>query len=81
MVRIFPAFAIVGMENSFAGFGSQVTIIMGATFVVCVLAILRGIVGEINGLWARRSKVRAQAPVSEKSSRRAWRSVSRRSRR
>jgi branched-chain amino acid transport system permease protein len=35
------------MENYLASLGSWVTIIMGCTFVVCVLVFRRGIVGEI----------------------------------
>jgi len=50
---VVGAFAIAGMENYFAGFGSWVTVIMGATFVVCVLAFRRGIVGEILALRTR----------------------------
>ena len=38
---------IVAMQNYLADLGSWVTIIMGATFVVCVLLFRRGIVGEI----------------------------------
>ena len=41
------ASAIIGMQNYLSGFGSWVTIIMGVTFVVCVLLFRRGIVGEI----------------------------------
>jgi branched-chain amino acid transport system permease protein len=52
---VVGAFAIVGMENYFAGFGSWVTIVMGIAFVVCVLAFRRGVVGEINAWWARRT--------------------------
>jgi branched-chain amino acid transport system permease protein len=37
---------IVTMQNYLSGLGSMVTIIMGATFVVCVLVFRRGIVGE-----------------------------------
>jgi branched-chain amino acid transport system permease protein len=55
---VIGAFAIVGMENSFAGFGSWVTIIMGVAFVVCVLAFRRGIAGEINAWWGRRGQGR-----------------------
>jgi branched-chain amino acid transport system permease protein len=55
---VVGAFAIVGMENYFASFGSWVTIIMGATFVICVLAFRRGIVGEIQARWNRRRAVR-----------------------
>jgi branched-chain amino acid transport system permease protein len=38
---------IITMQNYLADLGSWVTIIMGATFVVCVLLFRRGIVGEI----------------------------------
>ena len=45
------AVTIVGLENLLADkVGSWVTVIMGAMFVVCVLAFRRGIVGEIRGL-------------------------------
>jgi len=35
------------MQNYLSGLGSMVSIIMGFTFVVCVLMFRRGIVGEI----------------------------------
>lgn len=38
---------IITMQNYLADLGSWVTIIMGATFVICVLVFRRGIVGEI----------------------------------
>jgi branched-chain amino acid transport system permease protein len=38
---------IVSMQNYLADLGSWVTIIMGVTFVVCVLVFRRGIVGEV----------------------------------
>jgi branched-chain amino acid transport system permease protein len=38
---------IVTMQNYLADLGSSVTIIMGATFVVCVLVFRKGVVGEI----------------------------------
>ena len=44
---VFGATAIITMQNYLSGYGSKVTIIMGVTFVVCVLAFRRGIVGEI----------------------------------
>jgi branched-chain amino acid transport system permease protein len=47
---------IVTMQNYLAGFGSWVNIIMGATFVVCVLAFRRGIVGEIAHFVVSRAK-------------------------
>jgi branched-chain amino acid transport system permease protein len=47
---------IVTMQNYLSGFGSWVNIIMGVTFVVCVLAFRRGIVGEIANFVTARSK-------------------------
>jgi branched-chain amino acid transport system permease protein len=47
---------IVTMQNYLSGFGSWVNIIMGVTFVICVLAFRRGIVGEIANFVAARSK-------------------------
>jgi branched-chain amino acid transport system permease protein len=41
------ASVITTMQNYLADLGSWVTIIMGSTFVVCVLLFRRGIVGEI----------------------------------
>jgi branched-chain amino acid transport system permease protein len=53
---VVGAFVIIGLENYLAGFGSWVTVITGAIFVVCVLAFRRGIVGEAAAWWARRGK-------------------------
>jgi len=50
------AFAIIAIENYFAGFGQWVTVITGGIFVVCVLAFRRGIVGEIGAWLARRRR-------------------------
>lgn len=50
------AAVIVAMQNYLADLGSWVTIIMGATFVVCVLAFRRGIVGELIAWLERRKK-------------------------
>ncbi len=44
---VVGASAIIGMQNYLSSLGSLVTVIMGATFVVCVLVFRRGIVGEI----------------------------------
>jgi len=46
---------IVTMQNYLAGLGSMVTIIMGATFVACVLVFRRGIVGELEYRLGRKS--------------------------
>lgn len=55
------AAVIVAMEQYLASFGSLVTTIQGAVFVVCVLAFRRGIVGELGSL-LRWSKLGAQRP-------------------
>ena len=46
---------IVTMQNYLSGLGSMVTIIMGATFVACVLLFRRGIVGEIEHRLGRKT--------------------------
>jgi branched-chain amino acid transport system permease protein len=49
------AFVVVGLQNQLADkVGSWVQVIMGAIFVVCVLAFRRGIVGELMALFRRR---------------------------
>ena len=48
---VVGAMTIIGLENQLADkVGSWVTVIMGAMFVVCVLAFRRGIVGEIKAM-------------------------------
>jgi branched-chain amino acid transport system permease protein len=49
---VVGAFIIITMENYLSGMGQWVTIIQGATFVVCVLAFRRGIIGEL-GHWLK----------------------------
>jgi len=44
---VLGAGIIVTMQNYLSGVGSWVNIIMGGTFIVCVLLFRRGIVGEI----------------------------------
>jgi branched-chain amino acid transport system permease protein len=44
---VVGALFLVGLQNYLADYGSLVTIIQGAIFVVCVLVFRRGIVGEI----------------------------------
>ena len=44
---VVGAFIIVTMENYLYGLGQWVTIVQGATFVVCVLVFRRGVVGEL----------------------------------
>ena len=45
---------IITMQNYLANLGSWVTIIMGLTFIACVLVFRRGIVGEIEHRWGRK---------------------------
>ncbi|GGF24235.1 branched-chain amino acid ABC transporter permease [Aliidongia dinghuensis] len=52
---VVGAFILVTMENYLAEFGSWVTVIQGAIFVVCVLTFRKGVVGEIAAL-VRRGK-------------------------
>jgi branched-chain amino acid transport system permease protein len=48
-------FFIVTLENELADkVGSWVQVIMGAIFVICVLAFRRGIVGELAALCGRK---------------------------
>ncbi len=51
---VLGAGIIVAMQNYLSGLGSWVTIIMGVTFVVCVLMFRRGIVGEIEHRWLKK---------------------------
>lgn len=52
---VVGAFVVVGLQNQLADkVGSWVQVIMGAIFVVCVLAFRRGIVGEITALFKQR---------------------------
>lgn len=51
---VVGAITIIGLENVLADkVGAWVMVIMGALFVVCVLAFRRGIVGEIKALLGR----------------------------
>ena len=51
---VVGAATIVTLQNELADkVGSLVTVIMGAIFVVCVLAFRRGIVGELGALYKR----------------------------
>jgi branched-chain amino acid transport system permease protein len=52
---VVGAFFIVTLENELADkVGSWVQVIMGAIFVICVLAFRRGIVGELSALFSRK---------------------------
>jgi branched-chain amino acid transport system permease protein len=50
---IVGAMISVSMENYLAQFGSWVTVIQGAIFVICVLVFRRGVVGEVIHYWPR----------------------------
>ncbi|MET4104474.1 branched-chain amino acid transport system permease protein [Roseovarius sp. MBR-78] len=45
---IVGAGVLVGLQNVFATSGFPVTIILGATFMICVLLFRRGVVGELH---------------------------------
>jgi branched-chain amino acid transport system permease protein len=60
---VVGAFILITMENYLAQFGSWVTVIQGAIFVVCVLTFRRGVVGEVIELMRRR-RVSAPRPPS-----------------
>ncbi len=52
---VVGAFVVVGLQNQLADkVGSWVQVIMGAIFVVCVLAFRRGIVGELLAVFTRK---------------------------
>ncbi len=54
---VLGAFTIVGLQNLLADrVGSWVTVIIGATFVVCVVAFRRGVVGELLAWYRRRGQ-------------------------
>jgi len=56
---VVGAFTVVGLQNYLADrVGSWVTVIIGATFVVCVIAFRRGIVGELLA-WQQRRRAAA----------------------
>ena len=51
---VIGAFTIIGLQDFLADkAGSWVTVIIGAIFVVCVVAFRRGFVGELQA-WLRR---------------------------
>jgi branched-chain amino acid transport system permease protein len=53
---VVGAFILIGMENYLAGFGQWVTVITGVIFVFCVMALRKGIVGELGAWWSKRGK-------------------------
>jgi branched-chain amino acid transport system permease protein len=58
---VIGAFTIIGLQNFLADrVGSWVTVIIGAIFVVCVVAFRRGFVGELTA-WRQRRAVKAGA--------------------
>ena len=50
---IVGAFTVVGLQHELSSIGSWVTVIIGLTFIVCVLVFRRGFVGELGRLWKR----------------------------
>jgi branched-chain amino acid transport system permease protein len=47
---VLGAFIIITMENYLSELGQWVTVVQGLTFVVCVLAFRRGVMGELGRL-------------------------------
>ena len=64
---VVGSFIIVTLQNQLAGFGSWVTVVIGAIFVICVLTFRRGIVGELARL-LRPGRREPAAPVAERPS-------------
>lgn len=63
---VLGAFTVVGLQDYLADrVGSWVTVIIGATFVVCVVAFRRGFVGELLAWQQRRRSARAVAATRE----------------
>ena len=60
---VVGAFTIVGLQDFLADrVGSWVTVIIGATFVVCVIAFRRGLVGELLA-WQKRRRAATRTLV------------------
>ncbi|MEX2630497.1 MAG: branched-chain amino acid ABC transporter permease [Tistlia sp.] len=57
---------IVTLQNYLAGFGSWVTVVTGAIFVVCVLTFRRGMVGELVHLLRPRPRVEPEPKPAER---------------
>jgi branched-chain amino acid transport system permease protein len=56
---VIGAFVIIGLQTYLADrVGSWVTVIIGCTFVVCVLAFRRGLVGELQA-WQLKRRLKA----------------------
>ncbi len=55
---VVGAFLVAAIQNYLAQIGAWVTIIQGAIFVVCVLTFRRGIIGELEDWWLRRTRTR-----------------------
>jgi branched-chain amino acid transport system permease protein len=54
---VLGAFTVIGLQNFLADrVGSWVQVIIGATFVVCVMAFRRGFVGELIAALSNASK-------------------------
>lgn len=55
---IVGAATVIGLQNYLAGIGSFSTIVLGAIFVICVLAFRRGVVGEWLAFLERRREAK-----------------------
>lgn len=51
---VVGALAIVGLQQYLAGFAEWIPVINGTVFVMCVMFLRKGIVGQLEALWSRR---------------------------
>ncbi|GAC1537502.1 MAG: branched-chain amino acid ABC transporter permease [Polyangiales bacterium] len=50
---VIGAFIVVTLENYLAQYGSMISVVQGAIFVVCVLSFRQGVAGEVSKIAAR----------------------------
>jgi branched-chain amino acid transport system permease protein len=55
---VVGAFMVAAIQNYLAQIGAWVTIIQGIIFVICVLSFRKGIIGELEDWWMRRTRSR-----------------------
>jgi branched-chain amino acid transport system permease protein len=62
---VVGAFIVIAMQNYLAEWGEWVLVIQGVIFVVIVMSLRRGVVGELAALWERR-KLRGETAGATK---------------
>lgn len=50
---VFGAFTVIALQHELSSIGSWVTVLLGLTFILCVLLFRRGVVGELTRLLKR----------------------------